>query len=304
MRTQIVLISTLLALPFTALNASPLECTNWQTAHPNWLWCDDFEVDSSLEENYFEVYRANGRYGVDSEEAFGGNASLRSDWVPGSSDAGNLKFSFGRTPVAQKRYTDTNFETVHWRFYMKTDSRWQGQGNKIARAISFAGNNWSQAMIAHLWQGSNLNIAIDPASGTARPESSSAIATTGYNDFNNLKWLGKAEGTTDIYSDENKTNWHCIEVGVELNTLGQADGTFKLWINDELEAERTNLNWRSSFDTYGINAIFLENYKGGGSSAEQSRFVDNLVISTEKIGCVNALPSPPITPPNFDVEEK
>lgn len=93
MRTQIVLISTLLALPFTALNASPLECTNWQTAHPNWLWCDDFEVDSSLEENYFEVYRANGRYGVDSEEAFGGNASLRSDWVPGSSDAGNLKFS-------------------------------------------------------------------------------------------------------------------------------------------------------------------------------------------------------------------
>ncbi|WGO98416.1 hypothetical protein QFX18_20635 [Saccharophagus degradans] len=282
--------------------ASPLECNDWASQHPNWLWCDDFEVDSELEENYFEVKRYNGRFGVVEGEAFGGNAALRSHWQPGVDDAGNIKFSFGKTPVAPSRYKDRYFSEIYWRFYTKTDERWTGNANKLTRIIAFSGSNWSEAMIAHVWQGNGLNIAIDPASGVSADLSSTTVNTTRYNDFSNLRWLGYVEGTHDIYSDETKTKWNCIEAQVKLNTLGQADGVFRLWVNDELDAENTNLNFVSSYSQYGLNAIFIENYKGGGSEQEQYRYFDNFVVSTQRIGC-NAI-SPPVYPPNFSVDEK
>lgn len=304
MRTLSFILAGIVSFTATSTHSASLECNNWESLHPEWLWCDDFEDDSALEQNYFEVKRADGRYGVRTDHAFGGSGSLRSDWSPGTSDAGNLKLSFGKTPVAPTRYTDQNFDEVYWRFYMMVDERWQGQGNKVARATIFSGNNWSQAMIGHVWQGSELNLAIDPVSGTARPETSTDVITTRYNDFDNFKWLGKAETTTNVYAEDTRTEWFCIETSIKLNSLGQTDGNFKMWINDSLEAERSNLNWRSSFDTYGINAIFLENYKGGGSSNDQSRYIDNFIVSTERIGCASPEKSPPITPPNLDVEEK
>lgn len=303
MKKTVILLS-LLGLWAGSLSAAPLECTNWQQNHPEWLWCDDFEVDASLESNYFEVNRAGGKFGVNNSTAFGGTASLRSQWVPGGSEFGNLKFSFGKTPVAPTRYTNQNFENVFWRFYMKTDANWQGQGNKTSRATIFAASNWSQALIAHLWQGNSLNLAIDPASGVNSAPNSTSVITTSYNDFDNLRWLGKVEGSTQVYSDATKTQWKCMELQVKLNTPGNANGEFRFWINGEPEAERTNLNWRSSYTAHGINAIFLENYMGGGPQNEQFRYFDNFVVSTQRIGCAgDDVSSQPIHPPNLNAQQ-
>ena len=60
------LVAILLALSSGCWAAQPaaaaaLECTNWQQAHPEWLWCDDFESDAALEQDYFDVERPGGR---------------------------------------------------------------------------------------------------------------------------------------------------------------------------------------------------------------------------------------------------
>ena len=54
-----LLAAVLLFMPLLSV-AAPVECTNWQTLHPAWIWCDDFESDAKLNADYFEVDRAGG----------------------------------------------------------------------------------------------------------------------------------------------------------------------------------------------------------------------------------------------------
>ncbi|HEY4342410.1 MAG TPA: hypothetical protein VGM97_20915 [Steroidobacteraceae bacterium] len=272
-------------------HAMDVECSDWQTKHPTWLWCDDFESDSALETNYFDVNRASGRFGVVSETAYGGTHALRNSYAVGVEDAGGLKLSFGKTPVSPKRYTDRNFDDVYWRFYMKTGPGWVGQPLKVTRATVFVSSNWAQAAIGHLWEDNALGMGLDPASGV----SGSSVVTTGWNDFPNLKWLGKADGKVQVYAPENREKWYCVEVHMKLNTPGASDGTFEFWIDDQLQANKSNLNWRGGYTSYGINALTLEGWVNDGAARNQSRYFDNLVVSTNKIGCYASAkrPNPP-----------
>jgi hypothetical protein len=284
------------AMAFLAIastsQAASLECTNWQSNHPDWLWCDDFESDSAIEQNYFDVQRVDGRLAVTAETAFGGSSSLKGTYAPGVAEAGSIKLSFGSTPVSPKRYTSTNFDDVYWRFYMKLSANWTGNAIKLTRATIFAGSNWSQAAIGHLWEdaASSLGLGLDPASGV----SGSQVVTTQYNDFDNLRWLGKTNGTTQVYDSAHRDKWMCIEVHMKLNTLGQSDGEMAFWVDGHVEAQKTGLNFRGSYGSYGINAIMLENYTNSGAPQTQSRYFDNFVVSKNRIGCVaDVRPNPP-----------
>jgi hypothetical protein len=286
-----------LVLPAIPSLAAPLECTNWQSAHPEWLWCDDFESDAQLEQDYFEVSRQGGHFGVSGETAFGGNGALKGTYIPGESSAGNVKFSFGRSKVAPTRYSNRDFEEVYWRFYIKMEQGFSGNPNKITRGIVFNDNDWSQASIGHLWEGDAAGTGLDPVSGVV----GSQVVTTQYNDFENMSWLGHKNGVTRIYAPENNNRWFCVEVRMKLNTPGQSDGVFEYWIDSKLEASQTALNWRGNYTQYGINAIFLENYQNSGPSKMQSRYFDNFVVSEQRIGCFggaapqasDAAPKPP-----------
>ena len=41
-----------------------------------------------------------------------------------------------------------------------------------------------------------------------------------------------------------------------------------------------------SWQDYAINAVYFENYTNGGSPVERQRYIDNLVIASERIGCL------------------
>ncbi len=274
--------------------AQPLECTNWQAAHPEWLWCDDFESDSSLEQNYFDVERAGGRLKVASDAAFGGTSSLKGTYIPSDTGAGSIKLSFGATPVAPKRYTDQKFDEVYWRFYMRTSANWTGNGYKVTRATVFSASNWSQAAIGHLWDDSpsKLGMALDPVSGVVGGN----VVTTKYNDFDNMKWLGKVDGPTQVYAPENRGIWTCVEVHMKLNASGASDGLLEYWVNDKSEAQAKNLNFRGSYTQYGINAILMENYRNDPAAQTQDRYFDNFVVSKQRIGCAGSAPVRPNPP--------
>ena len=72
---------------------------------------------------------------------------------------------------------------------------------------------------------------------------------------------------------------------MRLNDAGQSNGVFDLWINGTLEANRSGLNWVGAYSAFGINAVFFENYWNDGAPVEQTRYWDNIVVSTERIGC-------------------
>lgn len=290
----------LLAISWLSTNATAIECNNWQQLHPDWLWCDDFENDSSLENNYFQVNRSNGNFGVSTEAFFEGKSSLKAKFLPGISESGNIKFSFGRTPVAPTRYTNVDFDEVYWRVYVMHEPNWKGNAHKLTRAMIFSASNWSQAAIGHLWNNSALGLAIDPVSGV----SGSTVVTQSYNDFPNMKWLGNKSGQLEIFAPENVGKWHCIEVHMALNTPNQSDGVFEFWIDGKPQASSNGLNWRGGYTQYGINAIFIENYATGGLSQVQSRYMDNFVVSQQRINCKApaAQIAPPLPPSNLEVK--
>ncbi|MBA4157885.1 MAG: hypothetical protein H0X65_10470 [Gemmatimonadetes bacterium] len=251
-----------------------------------WIWCDDFEQDRLA--GYFEHNARNGGFVRAAGVGRDGSQGMRARWQAGQQEAGSLKLAFGKTPHRYFRPVDagtTKYRTIYWRMYVRTGPGWTGGGGfKLSRATSMVSSSWSQAMIAHVWTGGRANeyLLIDPASGT---DTRGRLTTTKYNDFSNLRWLGKAKGNTLLFSGDNLGKWHCVEAHTRLNDSGQSNGEFRMWINGSLDAERTGLNWVGSYSDYGINAVFFENYWNGGAPKAQERYFDNLVVSTKRIGC-------------------
>lgn len=282
-------------VPAPALAEEPM-CPGGSSPDPDVIFCDDFDDGTTVSSRYFDYDDDDGDFVPVSGAGYGGSTGMEVVWQAGEVDAGNLKVTFGRNPVSSQTHSDTDFSEIYWRMYLKMEDGWTGNPYKLSRATILADSNWSQAMIGHIWGGSSSGdyLVMDPASGIGP---GSKLATTKYNDFNNLTWLGSRTGTTPIFSTPSSGTWRCVEARVKLNTPGSSDGVFEFWVDGNLEASRTGLDWVSSWQKYGVNAVFFENYWNSGSPTLQKRYFDNLVISSSRIGCMDSAdfvaPSPP-----------
>mgnify|MGYP003649586099 CR=1 FL=1 len=253
------------------------------------IWYDDFSSDKE----YF------GKKGiVDTSVDFGtdgGSADMgfEKDAVDGR---GNRQVAFGGFPASSSVVkAGQKFDEIYWRIYVKHEHGWKGSPFKMSRATSIVSGNWQQAMIAHVWHGSDEDngITLDPARGVEGQ--TDQIKTTKYNDFDNLSWLGNQPVSEFKISSTGESGyWVLVECRAKLNSPGKDDGVNQLWIDGRLETERKNLNFRGSYIEHGINAVFLESYWNRGSVKTQGRWFDNFVISTDPIGPVISPSNPTI----------
>lgn len=257
------------------------------------IWFDDFD-DAAKQSQYGE------KRGELTHEVYfgGGGASLRMRYPKGEKGIGGRKLFFGDSPAYGRKVVRPNetFTDVYWRIYVKHPHNWTGGGPaKLSRATSLVSPNWKQAMIAHVWS-SGEALTLDPASGIT----DGTVVTTKYNDFDNLRWLGnKPTSTFLLHSRHEAGRWVCVESRAKLNTPGAKDGLNQLWIDGHLEAERRDLDWRGIYTDHGINAVFLEAYWNRGSPVEQSRWLDNFVVSTQPIGPVYCPRNPELIKTNY-----
>ena len=268
------------------------ECDNWKTAHPEWIFCDDFESSQPLVAagRYFEYDDNSGDFSVMDSIGFNDSRGMRVRFQAGEVGAGGIKLAFGRNPVPymnkQQIRPNEDFREIYYRMYLKMQAGWQGSPAKLSRATIFSSaQDWRQAMIAHLWSDDKEHLLIDPASCV---DAGGAVACTTYNDFNHLKWLGNKSGITPVFATDHADTWYCIEHHVRLNDPGQANGMQEFWINGQLEAVKTGLDFTGTYAAYGINAVFFENYWNSGSPRDQERYFDNIVVSTAPIGPYNS----------------
>lgn len=258
-----------------------------ESPDPAWIWCDDFEQDRLG--RYFEHNDAGGAFVREAGVGRDGSAAMRARYASGAVSVGWLHLAFGRTPGSYFDPVDagdSDYREIYWRLYVRNQDGWiGGGGDKLSRAIVFATSGWAEAMVAHVWSGGRETtrdyLVIDPASGT---DLLGNLLTTGYNDPN-LRWLGAARGDTPLFGPGQVGQWHCVEAHVRLNDPGSANGVFELWVDGVKDAERTGLNWVGAYQDYGINAVFVENYWNDGSPQAQERYLDDFVVSTERIGC-------------------
>jgi len=82
-----------------------------------------------------------------------------------------------------------------------------------------------------------------------------------------------------------RNRWYCVEHHVKMNTVGQADGVVRGWVDGRLTYERTNYRFRSVNDLK-VQEIWMNFYHGGTipSPYEQHAYVDNVVIAKSYIG--------------------
>jgi hypothetical protein len=266
----------------TITSAQQLGCASPPAA---WIWCDDFEQDRTS--RYFEYDTTS--FARAAGVGRNGSAGMRVQFAAGQVSAGGLRLAFGKTPGAYFRAVDAgtaNYRELYYRVYFKNQSGWiGGGGDKMMRAIVFSASDWSEAAIGHVWSGSSPiqnYLVVDPASGT---DAAGTVQTVGYNDFAHLRWLGPVQSQTPVFDAAHVGQWYCVEAHMKLNTPGQSDGVLEVRINGNLEAQHTGLNFLGSYQTYGINAVFLENYWNAGSPQAQERYFDDFVVSTQPIGC-------------------
>ncbi|MHC4739603.1 MAG: PA14 domain-containing protein, partial [Planctomycetota bacterium] len=280
---------------FTTTSVPTYECDNWQSLHPEWIFCDDFESTDPMvgTGRYFEYDDDSGDFVVVDGIGVDNSRAMRVIWQTAETGAGNFKLGFGRNPSGymDKGIRNTeDFRDVYYRFYLKMQDGWQGNPEKLSRTTVIAASDWSQAMIAHHWNGGAYNLALDPVSCV---DASSQVVCIGYNDFANFEWLGNVGGTTPIFDSDNDDIWHYVEIHVKLNDPGQANGIQECWIDGVLDARADNLDFVTSYQDYAINAIFIENDWGVGSPQLQERYIDSFVVSTQPIGEWTPGPQPP-----------
>jgi len=287
-RWRIALPLMLLAVAMPAPALAQTECDDWQTLHPDWIFCDDFDEGTSLvrDGRYFEHDDDGGEFVVVDGVGLGGSHGMRTLWQAGEVGAGSLKLGFGRNPSGYMNRDirpNEDFREVYYRMYLKMQEGWVGNPIKLSRATVIAASDWSQAMIAHVWEGSGEALGIDPVGCVG---SDDGVVCVGYNDFAHMDWLGYQSGSTPIFSTGYDGRWYCVEARVRLNDPGLANGIQEFWIDGALEARAEQLDFVRSYTDYALNAIFFENYDNDGSAQEQERYFDNVVVATTRIGCL------------------
>jgi len=79
--------------------------------------------------------------------------------------------------------------------------------------------------------------------------------------------------------------WVCLELMARFNTPGEADGEMAFWVDDQPAHRQTGMHWRD-VAALQLNQAWLQHYIAAGDTQVSNRiWFDDVVVSTERIGC-------------------
>lgn len=99
--------------------------------------------------------------------------------------------------------------------------------------------------------------------------------------------------------------WTCVEHEIVLNQVGQSDGLVRLWVDGVLAGEKLGLFIRDA-SSQGVNRVLFGGWYSNGCAGrnpcvdpatESVRYIDDVVIANERIGCS---PVDPVDPDPVD----
>ena len=107
-------------------------------------------------------------------------------------------------------------------------------------------------------------------------------------------WLPRTHSSTVIFkAHPEQGEWICVEGHIKLNDPGTSNGVEEIWIDGRLEGQRADQNHVGTYTEYGLNQVVFDNYWNRGAPGENVLYRDNIVVSTERIGCLARRPSNP-----------
>lgn len=289
-RLALVFLAYTLILPATSYGAD--ECENWQTANPTWLFCDDFEAGNL--NRWIDV--KNFTTSDNPAHVHNGSYAAQLFYQAGSDGAG---WMWKKALRSDNGAQDAQY--VRWWQKWEDGFAWaSGSGDqKLFMLVALSPQDaWAQTANWKLY----LHLI-----GTARINKGVAIDELYIDRFiwdGGSQWSGQWQGLQQNQTvTKYRTNvWECTEVEVIHNTPGQANGTMRVWINDQLVMQRMGIKFRD--DPISWNALMLNAWYGSpGVPKNQYGWVDQVVVSTDRINCASTSAAPPEAPKNVRIIE-
>lgn len=185
---------------------------------------------------------------------------------------------------------DHFFFRGYFRFHMNAGGTAFGQtvGRKLFYLNPTLANNW-HLVLAVTGSQHCLSVTYADSLGTGRGEPSSCVTRTNESIFPS----GVGTYSSVAYTNFVEDAWYYMEVEVLLNTLGNADGQIKVWIQKigtdvspiQVITTGTNINIRHSYATsltifQAGNQADRNNYQ----KVDEVRYVDNIIVNNAYIG--------------------
>lgn len=244
------------------------------------LFSESFEDDEMESRGWYDgtTCRISG-------DARQGKGCIEYEWVEGQQKVQGSSI---------RRHLFKPNHEIYVRFYLKLSEGWQWTGvNYHPHFMHFMTTENSEY---HGPATSHLTLYIEPVNGKLR-----LAATDIQNkDMSHGLTQGELKGGYNgkLYDSQEilfkDTKWHCIEAYFKLNSLDimndrpNNDGVVMGWFDGEKVIKRTDVVLRSTdFPDMQLNQFLIAPYFGPGLlNNNQKLWIDELVIGTNKIGCL------------------
>jgi hypothetical protein len=270
------------------------------------LMCDDFEDGSWYTTNgdisggknntandgwsgtiYADPITPAGAAVCGNQGAVGSNCSATSGYLDGSEGGQN----FGDHDLGPNL---SSYNEIFWRYYIRTsnDTVWSGE-----KMLTF---NKCCAGVGGIYFGSTGA----GVSGAGANNTAEFNVCPVYDCFDSQKgfggWRTQNQGSKLGVAANN--HWYYVEIHVKLNSPGQANGIYEVWIDDcgiglgctgpgTLRTRYTDVQWVGPGDNSLIGSLWLENWgnnRPGASSVKAgtigTHYYDQIVVATRRIG--------------------
>ena len=273
------------------LGAQAAECAD---AKPQWLFCEDFEGATFLSQWQEVSHRDRKTREQDRRSVFEGTSSLRLTFPAGDTDGGGWMHHWW-TPA-------TTQSDVYMRWYIRysTGFNYGGWDVKLAGleghrpGVRYRPGGAGVRPDGTWYQSRVVSLGVDDDRG---PQAAKSPFFYYYHPDQGGNWgdFGYQNRGQNIVLDDDR--WYCLEMRIKPNTVtdngngtytSAADGEQTLWIDGVERAFYSGIRWRTYPDVR-INDVFQSAWVGQpAATAVQYRWEDNYVVSTARVGCLNA----------------
>ena len=293
-------------------------CENWQSAHPKWLMCEDFEAGAGD----FDLWLSSsdfisgpgdddrGRITLSSNHIRSGNFAL---YMPAEQGSGYQGAGMDWRACEGEQQTNCHlrsFDELHFRTWV----RFAEDHHYVHHFLNIGGSQpddyWYHGTAGCLPDGIlSMSTTVDHKRDNHNshfysyfPEMSCDTRCERYMDVNShcqsclekglptctgqpqCCWGNQFEPDPPVPFPSGE--WFCIEITMKANTPGEHDGSMSYSINETLVHRVDNMMWRTS-PTLALNRVRLQHYITTEDAEAHSNRVwfDDVVVSTSRIGC-------------------
>lgn len=244
------------------------------------IFCEDFEgADPAA--NFSSFDDDGGAMSIDPLDE-GGHA-LRIDHGP-DTFSGATWLRFGQGPEhAVAPASDQRFAEVWLSLRMRTASDWPGGAPNHLVQIAAMDEGWHGLAAVELY-GLDTEQVMDLRPKRCTDDDGTVLCADFNRGWSAMAPFASARGDAPLFEAAQAGQWHCVELHATLSERGS--GIAESFVDGAPDAAVMDLDFLQGAPTLGWNLIHLDTWWGNAPSEPYATYVDDLVVSRERTGCL------------------